>query len=59
MKICSTLYRRRGKPERVMAEIRRMLLRRISARLEKERETADLLKESAPPKRISIRRSDF
>lgn len=59
MRICSTLYRRRGKPERAMAEIRRMLLRKISARLEKKRGAADLLKESAPPKRISIRGNDF
>jgi len=52
-------YRRRGKPERAMAEIRRMLLRKIFARLEKERETADLLKESTQPERISIGGSDF
>jgi hypothetical protein len=52
MKAECSKYRRRGKPERLMAEIRRMLLRRISARIEKERAKADLLKESAPPQRI-------
>jgi hypothetical protein len=48
----ANLYRRRGKPERVMAEIRRTLLRKISARFKKERAEANLLKESAPMGRI-------
>jgi hypothetical protein len=29
-------YKRRGKPQRAMAEIRRMLLQRISGQIEKE-----------------------
>jgi hypothetical protein len=37
-----SLYRQRGKPERVMAEIRRTLLEKISARLEKERKETEL-----------------
>jgi hypothetical protein len=40
-----SLYRRSGKPERTMAEIRRMLLWKISARLKSERLAA--LKEPA------------
>jgi hypothetical protein len=32
-----SLYRRRGKPERVWAEIKRQLLRKISARIKSER----------------------
>jgi hypothetical protein len=46
------LYRRRGNPERVMAEIKRALLRKILARLKKERTEPNLLKESAPMGRI-------
>jgi hypothetical protein len=41
-----SLYRRRGKPERVMAEIRREILRKISARLKKERAAHVLMKDS-------------
>jgi hypothetical protein len=50
--ITATVYKRGGKPEIAMAEIRRMLLEKISARIEKDRAKADLLKESAPPQRI-------
>jgi hypothetical protein len=46
------LYRRRGNPERAMAEIRRILLQKISARMKKEREEANSVKESIPPQRI-------
>jgi hypothetical protein len=41
-----SLYRQRGKPQRAMAEIRRMLLRKISARLKKERAARVLTKDS-------------
>lgn len=36
------LYRKKGNPERTMAEIRRMLLKKISDRLEKERSSLKL-----------------
>jgi hypothetical protein len=59
MKTGRSLYRQRGKPERVMAEIRRMLLRKISARLERDRESMNSLKETASTKRIQLKGSDF
>jgi hypothetical protein len=37
MTVAGTNYRQRGKPERVMTEIRREILQKISARLKKER----------------------
>jgi hypothetical protein len=33
----ASLYRKRGKPERAMADIRREILRKLRVRLEKER----------------------
>jgi hypothetical protein len=33
----TSLYRKRGKPERAIAEIRREILRKLRVRLEKER----------------------
>jgi CheY-like chemotaxis protein len=38
-------YRTRGKPHRAMAEIRRMLLQKISIRINQERATKNILKE--------------
>ncbi len=47
-----TLYRKHGKPERAMAEIRRMLLQKITDRIKKERLSAASVKESASGRRI-------
>jgi transaldolase len=49
-----SLYRKRGKPERAMAEIRRALLRKISARLKKERAAHVLTKDSDLWPRINV-----
>jgi hypothetical protein len=50
----SSLYRRRGKPERVMAEIRQTLLQKISARLEKERKETESIGRTGPATRKLI-----
>jgi hypothetical protein len=42
MMVAKSNYRQRGRPERVMAEIRREILRKISARLKKERTSVNL-----------------
>jgi hypothetical protein len=39
-------YKRRGKPQRAMAEIRRMLLQKISGQIEKEALPAAVMKKS-------------
>jgi hypothetical protein len=46
MKTEISFCRRRGKPERAMAEIRRMLLQKISDQIKKEQLPAALMKES-------------
>jgi hypothetical protein len=48
-----SLNKRRGKPQRAMAEIRRMLLQRILDQSEKERLPAVLMKESPARRRIN------
>jgi hypothetical protein len=42
MKAAVSQYRKRGKPERAMAEIRRMLLRKISERIKQERAAGNI-----------------
>ncbi len=48
-----SLYRRRGKPQRAMAEIRRMLLQKISGQTEKEGLPAALMKSSSVRRRVN------
>jgi hypothetical protein len=48
-----SLYRRRGKPQRAMAEIRRMLLQKILDQIEKEQLPAALAKELPAGRRIN------
>jgi hypothetical protein len=49
---CS-LYRRPGKPQRAMAEIRRMLLQKISGQIEKEGLPGALMESSSVRRRVN------
>ena len=49
------LYRRRGKPERVWAEIRRQILQKLHTRIQKERLLADAGKDRSADNELNTK----
>jgi hypothetical protein len=48
-----SLYRRRGKPERAWAEIRRAIFRKLHSRIQKERLLAVSAKDRSPDNKLN------